>query len=200
MSVAPPPSGFTISVVTPCVSMFSAVATASGDAWLWMLMNPGATNRSVASISAVAVEPARSPTRAMKPFTMATSARYRGRPVPSMTIPPRTITSYSGGGGCAASTSASVVSARILIRVPQSTLSRDRFHDNVLADEHFGEIVWRLEPAAIRRANTLKRGLADGRVNQDRDFAMRTGEHGGGLFRRGQQRARGADAVPDSAR
>ena len=30
-SVAPAPSGFRISVVTPCVSMFSAVASAAGD-------------------------------------------------------------------------------------------------------------------------------------------------------------------------
>ena len=40
-----------ISVVTPCVSMFSAVDSASGDAWLWMLMKPGATKSPVTSIS-----------------------------------------------------------------------------------------------------------------------------------------------------
>ena len=43
MSSGPPPSGLRISVVTPCVSMFSARGSAAGSAWLWMLMKPGAT-------------------------------------------------------------------------------------------------------------------------------------------------------------
>jgi hypothetical protein len=43
ISVLPPPSGLRISVVTPCVSMFSAVGSAAGTAWLRILIKPGAT-------------------------------------------------------------------------------------------------------------------------------------------------------------
>ena len=42
-SSGPLPSALTISVVTPWVSMLSAVIRPSGVAWLWMLMKPGAT-------------------------------------------------------------------------------------------------------------------------------------------------------------
>ena len=50
-SSGPDPSAFRISVVTPWVSMLTALTRPSGVAWLWMLMKPGATNCPVASTS-----------------------------------------------------------------------------------------------------------------------------------------------------
>src|SRR5262245_44463490 len=66
ISSGPKPSGFRISVVTPCLSMFAAVESADSSAWLWMLMNPGATTSPDASITVGAVSRDRSPILAMR--------------------------------------------------------------------------------------------------------------------------------------
>jgi hypothetical protein len=81
-----------ISVVTPCVSMFSAVASAAGEGWLWMLMKPGATYRPRTSSSSRAVARERLPIRAIRPSAIATSARYGSRPDPSTIVPCRRMT------------------------------------------------------------------------------------------------------------
>src|SRR5436305_257084 len=68
-----------------------------------MLTKPGATNSPVTSTSDRARSRPRLPTRAMWPSRIATSALYRGRPVPSITVPWRRIRSYRGSMDCAAS-------------------------------------------------------------------------------------------------
>lgn len=105
-SSGPRPSALTISVVTPCVSLLAAVRRPVGVAWLWMLMKPGATYNPVASTSVVARAPDRSPTRVIVSPVMPTSARCRGAPVPSNTVPPRMTTSKAGGGCMNANVSA----------------------------------------------------------------------------------------------
>ena len=101
MSSGPAPSALSNSLVTPCVSMFSAVGRTAGTAWLWMLMKPGATMSPRTSMSARARTLDRSPTRTMNPSVIATSARKRAAPVPSRTVPPRKMRSYWPGGCCA---------------------------------------------------------------------------------------------------
>ena len=56
-------------------------------------MKPGVTYKPVASISEAAFCPVSMPTLATWPRTIATSARTAGAPVPSMTVPPRMMTS-----------------------------------------------------------------------------------------------------------
>src|SRR6187549_780271 len=85
-----------------------------------MLMKPGATARPRASTVARAFARARSPTAAMRSLRMPTSARRPGAPVPSYTVPPRTITSKDSAAGAtrAAARSAKVATAsgrRILL-------------------------------------------------------------------------------------
>lgn len=97
MSVAPPPSGFTSTVVIPCARSgrpwLSAAVASPSPAWVCTSMKPGATYSPAASTSRAARAPARSPTAAMRPPRMATSARYHGLPVPSSTRPLRMMTS-----------------------------------------------------------------------------------------------------------
>src|SRR5687768_12381160 len=64
------------------------------SAWEWMSMNPGTTYRPVASITRVAVAPAKDPTVTMRPPRTPISAGNHGFPVPSSTRPLRTIRSY----------------------------------------------------------------------------------------------------------
>ena len=111
MSSGPPPSGLRISVVTPCVSMFTASWSPLPRAWLWRLTKPGVTKRPRTSTSASASDPARSPIRAMKPSITATSATKRGPPLPSSTVPPRRMTSYRA---CRAEASAGLIPADVV--------------------------------------------------------------------------------------
>ena len=61
--------------------------------WVCTSMNPGLTTRSLASISRSAERPLRLPISAITPSCTKTSAISPGRPVPSITVPPRRISS-----------------------------------------------------------------------------------------------------------
>jgi hypothetical protein len=80
----------TISVVTPCRIVLSAVGFASSEKSLWLCgsTKPGQTTLPDASITRVAVasSPSR-PTSTIFPPSIATSPRNGGLPVPSATQP-----------------------------------------------------------------------------------------------------------------
>ena len=82
-----------MTVVTPWLAFagISGEANKARSSWVCTSMNPGATILPDTSISRAPVDLATSPTAAMRSPTIATSARTRGLPVPSMTVPPRKI-------------------------------------------------------------------------------------------------------------
>ena len=94
-----PPSGPPSARVTPWVTALSAPgSSASGSRCAWRSMKPGVTMRARASITRRALRrgiDARE-MRTMRSPAIATSARYRGAPVPSMTVPPEIRMSYFG--------------------------------------------------------------------------------------------------------
>ena len=58
------------------------------SAWVWTSMKPGATMSPVASIVSGALSRGRMPMAAIRPSLIATSARRRGAPDPSISVPP----------------------------------------------------------------------------------------------------------------
>src|SRR5688572_7882490 len=100
-----------------------------------MLMKPGATISPDASMIVVPLSPDRLPILAIRDPAIPMSARYGGRPVPSMTDPPRRITSNGATRGVgatpaddgvahAAVTTAIDTSRRVARRLPMQILSR----------------------------------------------------------------------------
>ena len=69
--------------------MLSALPSARivSSEWLWMSMKPGATTSPVASMIFAALRLFRSPTAAIRPPRIPTSAMRQGLPVPSTNLP-----------------------------------------------------------------------------------------------------------------
>src|SRR5207244_505819 len=94
----PPQLPHTTSVTPMCNALSSASLTniASSECE-WMSMNPGAMTRSFASMTRAPSFARSAPTAAMRPRSIATSARRPGAPVPSITVAPRIKRSVTTG-------------------------------------------------------------------------------------------------------
>src|SRR5271166_1502878 len=82
-------------VVTPWLALaaIAGVANSARSSWVCTSIKPGATILPAASISRAPAARATTPTAATRSPVMATSARRRGPPRPSITSPPRRIQS-----------------------------------------------------------------------------------------------------------